>query len=85
MPQITMGRPIHSRTLRMSGRGVLLSSLNSSTGRAFDPDPTETTIRGSCLEAKSQGRVTDHFINSRFQELYLLGNTYIKIATKSFK
>jgi RHS repeat-associated protein len=29
------GCPTHSRSLRMSGRGVLLSSLNFSTGRAF--------------------------------------------------
>jgi hypothetical protein len=29
------GCPIHSRSLRMSGRGVLLSSLNFSTGRTF--------------------------------------------------
>ncbi len=29
------GCPIHSRTLRMSGRCVLLSSVNISTGRAL--------------------------------------------------
>src|ERR1700721_4012921 len=62
------GCPTHSRIVRMNGRGVLLFSLNFSTGRALNLDRPLLKVnadrqRSQLWEVASGQLVVDHWTN----------------------